>query len=319
MRILITGITGFVGGHLTEVLRAEGGHTLVGVSRSAEWGPVWADLDGAAELHAIDLLDAAALDRVIGTVKPEWVFHLAGYANPRKSIQEPDQCRRDNVDATRTLYESIARAGSRPRVLFASTGMVYGDPDRSGEPLTEEARLKPATPYAQSKVAAEELCVRFGREVGLDVVRVRLFNQIGPRQSTDYFSARFAKQIVEAERGDRAVIEVGDLTAYRDLTDVRDMVRAFRLLMDHGVSGEVYNAGRGQTWQIGDVLQSMLRIAGVRAEVKSSLPSGYQPETTVTVADTTKLRATTGWRPGYELDQTLADVMNYWRGVSPQG
>jgi GDP-4-dehydro-6-deoxy-D-mannose reductase len=211
------------------------------------------------------------MERLLGEARPEWVFHLAGYANPRKSIQEPEQCRRDNVEGTRKLFEAIRRCGLRPRILFTSTGLVYGDPEVSGRPLDEQAALKPATPYAESKVAAEEVCAEYGRQSGFDVVRVRLFNQIGPRQSTDYFSARFAKQIVEAERGRRALIETGDLTAFRDLTDVRDMVRAFRLLMDRGESGEVYNAGRGQTWQIGEVLQTMLRLSGVWAEVKSTV------------------------------------------------
>src|SRR5262245_43387008 len=107
MRILITGITGFVGGHLTEALRAEGGHKLVGVSRQASWGPAWVHLEGAAELHAFDLLDTRAVERVVVNLKPEWVFHFAGYANPRKSIQEHEQCWRDNVEGTRKLYEAI--------------------------------------------------------------------------------------------------------------------------------------------------------------------------------------------------------------------
>jgi GDP-4-dehydro-6-deoxy-D-mannose reductase len=295
------------------VLRAEGGHAVVGVSRQAAWSPGWAHLAGAAELHAAELLDGPAVERLVREVRPDWVFHLAGYANPRKSFDEPDQCWSDNLAGTRSLYDAVARSGVRPRILFVSTGLVYGDPDGPEQTFDESAVLRPASPYAASKAAADLLSYQYTRGPGLDIVRVRLFNQIGPGQSTDYFSARFAKQIVEAERGRRAVIETGDLTAHRDLTDVRDMARAFRLLVERGAAGEAYNAGRGRTWRIGDVLDAMLRIAGVRAEVKSTTPPGYRPETAVTRADTTKLRRATGWEPRFELDRTLADVLDYWR------
>src|SRR5579885_2022118 len=145
MRILITGITGFVGGHLTEVLRAEGGHAVAGVSRQADWSPTWSHLAGAAELHAGDLLDGPATERLIRDTRPDWVFHLAGYANTGKSFREPDRCWADNLAATRSLYDAIARSGVRPRVLFVSTGLVYGDPDGPEQAFDESAVLRPAS------------------------------------------------------------------------------------------------------------------------------------------------------------------------------
>ena len=320
MRILITGITGFVGGHLTEALRAEGGHTLVGVSRQAAWGPAWGHLAGAADLHAVDLLDGAAVERIVRDLRPEWVFHLAGYANPRKTNEEPDLCWQDNLTATRSLYDAVARSGARPRILFTSTGLVYGDPDGPEQAFDEQAVLRPASPYAASKAAADLMSYQYTRSPGLDVVRVRLFNQIGPRQSTDYFSARFAQQIAAIEAGQLApVVQTGDLSAHRDLADIRDTVRAFRLLIERGATGDVCNAGRGRTWRIGEVLDKLVNLSRVPVEVKQTIPPGARADTAVTRADTTKLRRVTGWEPRYELDQTLTDVLNYWRGVAAAG
>jgi GDP-4-dehydro-6-deoxy-D-mannose reductase len=317
MRILITGITGFVGGHLTEALKAEGGHTVVGISRLANWNPTWAHLSGAAELHAADLLDGAAVERLVIEHRPDWVFHLAGFANPGKSFREPDQCWLDNVNATRSLYDAIARSKVSPRILFVSTGLVYGDPDGPDVTFDESAVLRPASPYAASKAAADLLSFQYTRSPGLDVVRVRLFNQIGPRQPADYAVANFSRQIAAAEVGRQPpVIETGDLSAQRDVTDVRDMVSAFRLLIERGSSGEVYNAGRGQTWRIGELLERLIRMARVPVEVRQKVEPSRKADTAVTRADPRKLCRVTGWSPRYELDQTLADVLDYWREVA---
>lgn len=317
MRILITGITGFVGGHLTEALRSEGGHSLVGASRQATWGPVWGHLNGAAELHSLDLLDTAAVEALIRDVTPEWVFHLAGYANTGKSFHEPDRCWADNLNATRSLYDAIVRSGVRPRIVFVSSGLVYGDPDHRDQALDEQAVLKPASPYAASKAAADLLSYQYTRSPGLDIMRVRLFNQIGPRQSSDYAIANFARQIAAVEAGKLPpVIQTGDLSAHRDLTDVRDMVSAFRLLIERGARGEVYNAGRGRTWRIGEVLDQLVALARTKVEVRQTIEPGRKADTAITRADTTKLREATNWQPGYELDRTLTDVLNYWREVA---
>lgn len=316
MRILITGITGFVGGHLTEALRAEGGHVITGLSRSANWAPEWAHLAGAADLRAGEIADRPAVVRLLREVEPDWIFHLAGFASPRESRTKPDRCWADNLDGTRALYDAVVASGLKPRVLFVSTGLVYGDAE-GDRPLDETAVLKPDTPYAASKAAADLLSYQYYRTHELDVVRVRLFNQIGPRQSTDYFSARFASQIADAEAGRKPpVIETGDLSAHRDLTDVRDVIAAFRLLIERGSRGEVYNAGRGQTWKIHDVLTRLLALATVRVEVQQKLDPAHKADTAVTRADATKLRRATGWEPKYDLDRTLSDILDYWRGVT---
>jgi GDP-4-dehydro-6-deoxy-D-mannose reductase len=317
MRILITGITGFIGGHLTEALQAEGGHTLIGLSRVGSWPPALAHLTGAAQLHAVDLVDGPPVESIIRDVKPEWLFHLAGYANTGKSFHEPDRCWSDNLGVTRTLYDAIHRSGVRPRILFVSTGLVYGDPESPDEEIDERAVLRPASPYAASKAAADLLSYQYTRSPGLDVVRVRLFSQIGPRQSTDYATANWARQIAAAEAGKQLpVIETGDLSSWRDLTDVRDVVAAFRLLIERGRSGEVYNAGRGRTWRIQEVLDRLIGMARVKVTVRQRVESGRKSDTAVTRVNARKLCETTGWQPRYELDQSLADILDYWRAIA---
>lgn len=314
MRVLITGITGFVGGHLAELLLAEGGHAVCGLARHADWPAGLRHLDGRAELFDADVLDRAAVAAVLGRVNPDWVFHLAGYANTGRSFKEPDACWRLNLDGTRAVLDAVAATARRPRVLFASTGLVYGDPDPGRDAIDEFTTLKPASPYAASKAAADLLAYQLHRSAGLDVVRVRLFNQIGPRQSADYAVPNFARQIAAIERGDQPPeLHTGDLSAFRDLTDVRDMTAALRLVMEKGEAGAVYNAGSGRVHRMADVVSRLVGLARVPVDVRSKAESGRAGDTAVSRADPRKLIATTGWQPRFTLEQTLADVLESWR------
>lgn len=312
MRILITGITGFVGGHLVESLVSAGGHALAGISRDTAWPKHLAHLGGKAGLHSGDLLDVPRLESVLRQTRPEWLIHLAGYANTGSSFRESDACWRDNLFATRSLYDAIARTDIRPRILFVSTGLIYGDPDDPQRPCDERTTLKPASPYAASKAAADLLSYQYTRHPGLDIVRIRLFNQIGPRQSTDYAVANFARQIAAIEAGKQPPrIETGDLSAQRDLTDVRDTVAAFPLLLEKGLTGEAYNAGRGETFSMQDILDRLLALSRMKVEVIQKVER--KADTAVTRADPRKLRDATGWTPKIPLEQTLLDILNHWR------
>jgi GDP-4-dehydro-6-deoxy-D-mannose reductase len=313
MRILITGITGFVGGHLVEAL-ATRGDQLFGLCRRAAWPTQLAHLAGLAELLPGELADCSRVEAVLQHSRPDWIIHLAGYANPGRSYLEQEQCWHDNLTATRSLYDAICRTPFRPRILFVSTGLIYGEPDDPEGACDERTTLKPATPYATSKAAADLLSYQYTRNPGLDIIRVRLFNQIGPRQSSDYAVANFARQIAAAEQGKQPpVIETGDLSSCRDITDVRDMVAAFPLLLERGVTGEVYNAGRGETYQMHELLEMLLALAKVKLEVRQKLEPGRRADTAVTRADARKLRQTTGWVPRIPLQQTLADILTDWR------
>ena len=319
MRILITGITGFVGGHLVEALLSDGGYTLFGVSRPAVWPLALGNLAGSAELFTVDLTDGPRIEAVIRQTAPDWIIHLAGYANTGRSFQEPDACWRDNLLATRGLYDAIGRSKLRPRILFVSTGLVYGEPDNPDQACDERTTLKPASPYAASKAAADLLSYQYTRKPGLDIIRVRLFNQIGPRQSADYAVANFARQIAAIEVGKQPpVIETGDLSALRDITDIRDTVAAFPLQLVRGKTGEAYNAGCGQTHQMQSLLDRLLALSRVKVEVRQKVEPDRKADTAVTWADTRKLQAATGWTPRIPLDQTLADILEDWRRGATQ-
>jgi len=317
MRILITGMTGFVGGHLVESLVGQD-HALFGFCRRGTWPTNLAHLAGKAELLPGELTDGSRLEAVVNHACPDWVIHLAGYANPGRSYAEADQCWTDNLTGTRSLYDAIARTRLRPRVLFVSTGLIYGEPDDPDGACDEYTTLKPATPYAASKAAADILSYQYTRNPGLDIVRVRLFNQIGPRQSADYAAANFARQIAAAEAGKQPpVIETGELNSRRDITDVRDMVAAFPLLLQRGQSGEVYNAGRGETYRIRELLDQLIALARVKVEVRQCSEPARKADTAVTRADPRKLHQATGWAPRIHLAQTLADILDDWRKTTP--
>ena len=317
MRILVTGATGFVGGHLVERLIRAGGHELFALSRGGRWPAALAHLEGHAALVAVDLADPVSLARTVEAARPEWVFHLAGYANTGKSFREPERAWRDNLDGTRALYSVLGRLDEKPRVVFASTGLVYGDPDPPGEPVRETAEFKPASPYAASKAAADLLSYQVYRSDQLPVVRARTFTQAGPRQAADYAVANFARQIAAAERGDSSpVIRTGDLSAKRDYLDVRDVVGALCLLAERGHPGEAYNIGRGEAVRIADALQLLVSHARIPVEIISTPDPARAGDTAVTMADPSKLKAATGWTPTYSLGQTLADTLDSWRGGS---
>lgn len=312
MRVLITGATGFVGGHLAEALLARG-DAVAGLSLHAKWPEEWSHLAAKVPLHTCDLAAGADLDSMLQDANPEQIFHLAGYAHVGESFREPDAAWRGNLEASRRLYDAVARWGGKPRILHVSSGLIYGDADGHCD---ESHALQPASPYAASKAAGDLLAYQYTRHPGLDIVRVRPFNHTGPRQSPLYAIPRFASQIAAIERGQQpTIVETGDLSPRRDLTDVRDMVRAYMLLLEHGRTGEAYNAGSGVAHAMSDVLAKLLQLARVHVEVRSSAAESRPSETVATCADATKLLRETGWSPRIPLEQTLADTLEYWRNL----
>lgn len=317
MRTLITGATGFVGGHLAEALLAEGAGEVVGLSLHAEWPTAWGHLAGKVPLLSVDLTEPARVEAALRQVRPRQIYHLAGYAHTGRSFQEPDQAWLGNLTATRTLYDALARWGGPARVLYVSSGLVYGDPEPPVERCSEALPLRPASPYAASKAAADLLSYQVTRHPGLDVVRARPFNHIGPRQSADYAVPNFARQVAAAEAGrQEPVVVTGDLRPRRDLSDVRDVVRAYRLLMERSRAGEVYNVGSDTTHSMQEVLDRLLARARVRIEVRSRAAEQRPVETAVACSDSSKLRRETGWAPRRSLDESLGDILDYWRQLA---
>jgi GDP-4-dehydro-6-deoxy-D-mannose reductase len=317
MRILVTGCTGFAGGYLVTELLSVPGATVFGITRRCDQElPADHPAHQLAGLRIGDLADRAAVEIMLREVQPEQIFHLAGYAQVGRSFEEPDAAWAANLTATRNLYEAVLRWGGRPRILYVSSGLVYGDPHAADRLTDEESPLRPLSPYAASKAAADLASFQYAHSAGLAIIRVRAFNHIGPRQSPEFAVPHFARQIAAIERGLQPPrLETGDLSARRDLTDVRDMVRAYALLMAHGQPGEVYNAGTGEAHSMQAVLEQLLGLARVRVAVEQDPKLIRAKDAAALRADARKLRQATGWQPRFTLAQTLADILEYWRSA----
>jgi GDP-4-dehydro-6-deoxy-D-mannose reductase len=316
MRILLTGITGFAGGHLTEALLSEPAAQMHGMSRSGHWPKEWAHLEGKAHLWSCDLLDSRSVLSCLEVVQPEQIYHLAGYANAGKSSSEPDATWANNLGATRCLYDAVVRWGGRPRILFVGSGLIYGDPAAPGQAHGECSPFKPASPYASSKAAADLVSYEYTITKGLDIVRARPFNHTGPRQSSQFAVPHFAQQLaaIEAKR-QSPVLETGNLDSSRDLTDVRDVVKAYRHLMERGRKGEAYNVARGEAHSMRWVVDRLIALVGVAVELRQRAGLVRTAETAVVCGSSEKLSRECGWTPRFSLDQTLKDTLDYWRAV----
>lgn len=313
MRILLTGVTGFAGSHLAEALLARGGVELFGISRGTAWPSSASELAGRVQLHTCDLRLPGAIEALLRQVQPQQIYHLAGYANAGASFRETDEAWAGNLCVTRSLYDAVVRWGGLPRILFVGSGMVYGDSGESAVALDENSQLRPTSPYASSKAAADLASYQYTVFPGLDIVRARPFNHIGPRQSTHYAIANWARQIVAIERGEVSMLEHGTLSTQRDLTDVRDMVAAYMLLMERGRSGEAYNIASGKNQRMQEVLDRLLCLAKVPVKLRLRQDLVRKSDPTVLQIDASRLRRETGWTTRYSLEQTLTDILAFWR------
>ncbi len=295
MRSLITGGRGFVGNWLADHLREVGDQVVV-IDRE------------------VDVTDPGAVLTAMTDAAPDAIYHLAALTHVGQSWDEPLQVLEVNVIGTAAVLAAARQCGSDPRVLVTSSAEVYGavtDPGRL--PLTEESPTAPLTPYAASKLAAEALITQAWLGHGQHVITVRPFNHIGPGQSPNFAVPALAKRIVEAHASGTPTIPVGNLSARRDFTDVRDVVRAYRLLVEAGEPGAVYNVCSGQDVSIRDIADRLLGLAGTTLEFETD-PALVRPvEVPVLRGDPTRLVRATGWKPEVALDQTLADVLASWR------
>ncbi len=293
MRALITGGKGFVGRWLAAHLAERGDEVVV------------IDIE-------TDVADGLAVQRVMGDVQPDAVYHLAALTHVGESWDDPSRVLRVNVLGTAEILAAARALAAPPRVLVVSSAEVYGVVRPEQLPLNEDSPALPASPYAASKLAAEAVALQAWRGFGQPVVVVRPFNHIGPGQSPSFFVPALAKRIVEARRSGTASLPVGTLTTRRDFTDVRDVVVAYRLLVEHGVPGEVYNVCSGRDVAMSDVADQLLELAGAALTLERD-PALVRPvDVPVLRGDAGRLRAATGWQPTITLATTLADVLASW-------
>lgn len=306
MRILITGVGGFVGGHLARHISQ--------INPEAELhGTVLPETREAAGVtnHALDLKDERAVHDLMAQVQPEQIYHLAAQASPRLSFSLPWETLENNIRSQLNIIQACLSLNLKPRILIISSAEIYGTVRPDQQPLDENTPLRPNNPYAVSKVAQDMLGLQYALSHRLSIIRARPFNHFGPGQSEGFVAPDFAMQIARIEAGQQEpVIRVGNLSAERDFTDVRDVVRAYGLLLERGIPGEVYNIASGVSYSVQKLLDTLLGFSTRNITVQID-PTRLMPvETPIIRGDATRLRDTTGWQPIISFEESLRDVLD---------
>ncbi|HUG14251.1 MAG TPA: GDP-mannose 4,6-dehydratase, partial [Thermomicrobiales bacterium] len=305
---LITGASGFAGRHLIAELEARTDWLLIGIGRSA------VTAGQRTRVLSCDLMDADLVRRVTLRRRPDVVFHLAAESYVPRSLSDPATTLTNNIVGQLNVLEACRANGLSPRILIVGSADQYGLAGESEMPLVEDQPFRPLNPYAVSKIAQDMLGLQYALSYDMHIVRVRPFNHFGPGQSDRFAISSFARQIAEAELGRvEPVVLTGNLEARRDFLDVRDVARAYRLALEHGVAGDVYNIAGGRAHRVGDLLEALVRDASIPIEIRQD-PARMRPsDTPVLVGNASKLRQATGWQPTIPIDVTLRDTLRDWR------
>lgn len=312
MKALIVGGGGFVGPYLVRHLKDELGMN-VSVTKTKNEQLSFSDID----IFDCDILDKAQIEDVLKKVRPDYIFHLAAQSSVAVSWKNPAMTIDINVKGCVNLLDVIKELDYRPRVLMIGSGEEYGR-IRDGEcPIKEDATvLRPGNIYAATKACQNMLASIYAGAYGLDIMMVRAFNHIGPNQTPVFVVADFCKQVADIEKGDREpVMYVGNLEAMRDFTDVRDVVRAYALIMKYGKAGETYNVGSGKAMKIRDILDIIISFSTKDIEVKIDEAKLRPIDVPLIEPDITKINECTGWLPQIPIEQTIKETLDYWRKV----
>ncbi len=315
MKALITGITGFAGSHLAEYLLAE--HPDVEVFGTYRWR---SRMDNVEHLRSkvkfleADLRDYTSMYNVLERSRPDFIFHLAAQSFVPSSWTAPNETLTTNIAGQTNLFEAIRALKIDPVVQIACSSEQYGLVLPDEVPIKETNPLRPLSPYAVSKVAQDLLGYQYFQSYGLKVVRTRGFNHTGPRRGHVFVTSNFCNQVASIELGlQEPVIRVGNIEAIRDFTDVRDMVRAYWLAVTRGKPGEVYNIATGSGIRISELLDRIIALANVEVRIEVD-PERLRPsDVEILIGDATRFKEDTGWEPRIPFDQTLRDLLAYWR------
>lgn len=313
-RVLVTGVTGFAGSHLVDYMLERGDSEIVGIQR---WRSRTENIEHFADritLLECDLRDASSTRDTLEKVRPDWIFHLAAQSFVPTSWTAPTESLTTNLIGQVNLFEAVRKLGMQCRIQIACSSEEYGLVLPDELPIKETNPLRPLSPYAVSKVGQDLLGYQYWMSWKVDCVRTRGFNHEGPRRGPVFVASDFAKQIADIEKGRKPpVISVGNLEARRDFTDVRDMVRAYWLALEKCEPGEVYNISTGSAWTIRKVLDHLLSLTKTKIEVKQD-PARLRPsDVPVLIGDNSRFVKATGWQPTIPFEQTLRDMLEYWR------
>ena len=317
MRALITGITGFVGSHLAEmILNDYLDWEVHGTKRWRSPRENLSEIEGKIQLHDCDLTDLSSLMRVLDEVKPDRIFHLAAQSYVMMSYRAPTATIDSNVNGTINLFEALRILGQNPLVHACSSSEVYGQVRDEDIPIREHTPFRPASPYAVSKVGEDMAGYMYHHAYGLQIIRTRMFTHSGPRRGEVFVDSAFAKQVARIEAGVQdPVLVVGNLDSVRTFADVRDVVRAYWLLLEKCPPGEVYNIGGETTMTIREMLEMLLDMSDLKDKIEVRVdPALLRPaDVTNQVPSTEKFKEATGWEPQIPYSETLRDMLDYWR------
>lgn len=317
MKSLIIGGAGFVGAYLVRHLKNDLGQDVVVTKMPREQVKVDGVDMNSIQVRDLDILQKESIVALFREIRPDYIYHLAAQSSVSVSWKNPALTVDVNVKGGVNILEALRELEDKPRVLFIGSGEEYGHILPGETPIKEGNVPRPGNIYAATKVCQNMLAKIYADAYGLDVMMVRAFNHIGPNQLPLFVVADFCKQVAEIEAGNREpVMKVGNLSAKRDFTDVRDVIRAYALLMKSGCAGETYNIGSGHAIAIEDILKQILDHSSVEIRVEVD-PERLRPvDVPIIEADTTKVYEATGWKPEISLEQTIRETLDYWRTKS---
>lgn len=312
-KALITGITGFAGSHLAELL-LKLGYQVYGISRARSKTDNIDHIRGKLILEDADLLDSHSLYSVIAKIKPNYIFHLAAQSFVQSSWASPSNTMEINTVGSVNLFESVRSVGINPVIQIACSSEEYGLVYPNETPVKETNPLRPLSPYAVSKVAMDYLGYQYFQSYQMQIIRTRGFNHTGPRRGEVFVTSNFAKQVALIEKGKKEpVIQVGDLSTKRDWTDVRDMVKGYLASVLKCVPGEVYNICSEKAVKVEDMLSLLISFAKVKVKIVQDEARMRPSDVPILLGDCTKFRKATGWKREIEFEKTMQDLLNYWR------
>lgn len=310
MKALIIGAAGFVGGYLADHLRNDCGWSVCVTKMPQET----CEIEGV-EVHDLNILEKDAVKELFETTAPDYIFHLAAQSSVAVSWKRPELTVDVNVKGCVNVLEAARELAKKPRILLVGSSEEYGPSTEEENPVTENQPLRPGNIYAATKACQGMLGAIYAKAYQMDVMMVRAFNHVGPKQAPLFVVSDFCKQVAEIEKGlKEPVMYVGNLSAKRDFTDVRDIVRAYSALVQSGTAGETYNVGSGTAIAIQELLEEILKLSTKEIKVEVD-PNKLRPvDVPVVEADVTKLKEATGWERKFGLKDTLGDILEYWRG-----